>query len=60
MFIISYLYLCYKQDMLKKNVDNTISSTKILTKHWENTLSDYSDTVLHNTILVSNIAHYYL
>ncbi|CAH1725974.1 unnamed protein product [Aphis gossypii] len=38
-------------DMLKKNVDNTISSTKILTKHWENTLSDYSDTVLHNTIL---------
>ncbi|KAF0767382.1 GRIP and coiled-coil domain-containing protein 2-like [Aphis craccivora] len=38
-------------DMLKKNVDNTISSTKILTKHWENTLSEYSDTVLHNTIL---------
>jgi len=60
MFIISYLYLCYKQDMLKKNVDNTISSTKILTKHWEKTLSEYSDTVLHNTILVSHIVHYYL
>lgn len=46
--------------MLKKNVDNTISSTKILTKHWENTLSEYSNTVLHNTILVSHIGHSYL
>jgi len=46
--------------MLKKNVDNTISSTKILTKHWENTLSEYSDTVLHNTILVNYNAHSYL
>ncbi|XP_025202434.1 GRIP and coiled-coil domain-containing protein 2-like, partial [Melanaphis sacchari] len=38
-------------DMLKKNVDNTIDSTKMLIKHWENKLSEYSDTALHNTIL---------
>jgi len=41
--------------MLTKNVDDTIDSTKILTKHWENILFKYNDTELHNQILVSHI-----
>lgn len=44
-----------KQDMLTKNVEDTIDSTKILTKRWENILSEYNDTDLHNQILASHI-----
>ncbi|KAL4132191.1 hypothetical protein QTP88_009398 [Uroleucon formosanum] len=38
-------------DMLTKNVDETMDSTKILTKHWENILFKYNDTELHSQIL---------
>lgn len=41
--------------MLIKNVDETMDSTKILTKHWENILFKYNDTELHSQILASLI-----
>jgi len=46
--------------MLTKNVDDTIDSTKLLTKHWENKLSEYNDTALRNTILASLTTYSYL
>jgi len=57
--LLNYNIICArlynKQDMLTKNVEDTIDSTKILTKRWENILSEYNDTVLHNQILASHI-----
>jgi len=51
--------LYYKQDMLIKNVDDTMNSTKILTKRWENILSEYNDTELHSQILASHTISIY-
>jgi len=54
-YYVIYVRFYYNQDMLTKNVDDTIDSTKILTKHWENILFKYHDTELHSRISASHI-----